>query len=65
MAHAKLHIICGNCGSNQLLSYKIKVEKGDKDIPNRQVVYIFCNNCNTLHDLDDNAKQESTNPIIK
>jgi len=29
MAHAKLHIICGNCGCNHMFDYKIKTEIED------------------------------------
>jgi hypothetical protein len=57
MAHAKLHIICGNCGCNHMFDYKIKTEIDDDTHEEYQTVYIGCNNCGTLHSLDDNAKQ--------
>jgi uncharacterized Zn finger protein len=56
MVMAKLHIICGNCGSNDMFEYKI--DKDAKDFGDRfeEGVYIKCDNCGTLHSLDDNAK---------
>ena len=61
MAHARLHIICGNCGCNTEFDYKIKTEINDDTNEKYQVVYICCNNCSTLHVLDDNAKRNETN----
>lgn len=56
MVRARLHIICGNCGeiatntnpdnlSRTLL--KLRVDKQDGEI------YVFCDNCATLHCLND------------
>jgi hypothetical protein len=58
MANAKLHIICGNCGQNDMFDYKIVSDIDDDTNEEYQTVYIGCNNCNTLHVLDDNAKQK-------
>jgi hypothetical protein len=57
MAHARLHMICGNCGQNDMFDYRISTEINDNTNEKYQLVYIGCNNCNTLHVLDDNAKQ--------
>ena len=56
MAHAKLHIICGNCGCNYMFEYSVREEIDDDGSP-YIVVYIYCKNCHTTHDLEDNAKQ--------
>lgn len=56
MANAKLHMICGNCGQNDMFDYEIETEINDDTNKKYQVVYIGCNNCNTLHLLDDNAE---------
>lgn len=56
MANAKLHIICGNCGQNNMFDYEIVEEINDDTNEPYQTVYIGCNNCHTLHDLEDNAK---------
>ncbi len=60
MAHAKLHIICGNCGCNHMFEYSVSIEIDDDTLQPRSVVYIACRNCGTLHDLEDNAKQIKT-----
>ncbi len=57
MAHAKLHMICGNCGQNDMFDYNISTEIDDDTEEEYQVVYIGCNNCHTLHVLDDNAEK--------
>ncbi len=58
MAHAKLHMICGNCGQNNMFDYHISTEIDDDNYEAYHIVYIGCNNCGTLHVLDDNAKQQ-------
>jgi hypothetical protein len=49
-------MICGNCGQNDMFDYHISLEIDDDTEEECQVVYIGCNNCNTLHVLDDNAE---------
>jgi len=56
MVNARLHIICGNCGQNDMLSYKIKNEIDDDTQEQYQSVDLICNNCHTIHNLDINAK---------
>lgn len=56
MAHARLHMICGNCGCNNEFEHKIEEEINDDTNQKQMVVYIFCNNCNTLHNLENNSK---------
>ena len=56
MANAKLHIICGNCGQNNMFDYEIIEEIDDDTHEPYQRVSIACNNCHTLHDLENNAK---------
>jgi len=58
---AKLHIICGNCGCNDMFDwnyepnlYDITTNAGTEY---EAGVHIICRNCSTLHNLDDNAKQ--------
>ena len=61
MVNARLHIICGNCGSKESFRYEI-VEEIDDDFEElRNVVYIGCDNCHTLHVLDDYAKEFANN----
>ena len=56
MAKSKLHIICGTCGCNDMLSFKIDPKGHDvTDIEPcfKPAVFIACGNCSTLHDLSD------------
>ena len=60
MANAKLHIICGNCGCND--DFTFEVVKDGKDVSDTETkfedaFYIWCENCGTLHDLEDNARK--------
>lgn len=55
MAHAKLHIICGNCGGTE---FYFRIDPQGHDITKEEeeyepAVFISCENCSTLHDLDD------------
>lgn len=58
MAHAKLHMICGNCGCDNMFSYQIGTELNDDTMEEYQYVSICCENCSTIHRLEDNAKLE-------
>lgn len=59
MVMAKLHIICGNCGCNNLFKYEIDIDYDDDKECNYPRVYISCENCATLHSLEDNAEEKS------
>lgn len=63
MARARLHLICGNCGCNDMWSYRITPEGNDIDGEFFPVVYLSCGNCATLHDLADTVR--NTNPNQK
>ena len=56
MVNARLHIICGNCGCNNMLSFRIDDKGHDvtKDIEPKfePAVFIYCRNCSTIHDLE-------------
>lgn len=61
MAAAKLHMICGNCGCNDMFDYHIDPKGHDvtEDEPKFEpAVFIVCNNCATLHDLSKNAEKK-------
>jgi len=57
MVMAKLHIICGNCGSNNMLQYEIVEDYNDDKECNYNRVCIICENCSTIHNLEDNAEE--------
>lgn len=60
MAHAKLHIICGNCGGTD---FTFEIDPKGHDTTDEveeyePAVFISCVNCSTLHDLDDTVPME-------
>ena len=56
MVMARLHIICGNCGCNDELTWQyVEEEREGDEVINPETVWIWCENCGTLHDIDDNA----------
>ncbi|HET8688490.1 MAG TPA: hypothetical protein VFM18_17905 [Methanosarcina sp.] len=58
MAHSRLHIICGNCGSNKDFEFEIDPNGHDYGEGGfRPAVFISCMNCGTLHDLSDHVKE--------
>lgn len=64
MAHSKLHIICGNCGDNTMMTFHIDpegldVSDGD-ETKYEPTVIISCGNCSTIHNLSDNVPMEKT-----
>jgi hypothetical protein len=59
MARANLHLICGNCGSNDEWKWQhVPKEKVGDDVMQDEDVFLTCRNCSTLHSLNDNAKCE-------
>ena len=61
MAHARLHIICGNCGNKDMMTFKIDPQ--GHDITNVETEYepsvsIYCGNCSTVHDLSNTVPME-------
>lgn len=59
MARARLHLICGNCGCNDMWGYRIEPQGTDIDGELFPAVYLSCGNCHTLHDLSDTAKNSN------
>lgn len=61
MVRARLHLICGNCGCNDDFEYTTHDQLvDDNGEPSDHVdVSISCNNCATIHHLEDNAKHKS------
>jgi len=66
MANAKLHVICGNCGCNNSFTFKIDFRgRNDNDGNDYAGVNIICENCSTLHSLEDNAVEKNEASINK
>lgn len=60
MAHSKLNIICGNCGGTEMT---FKIDPKGHDITKVETefepaVFICCENCSTIHDLDKTVPME-------
>jgi len=53
MVIARLHIICGACGDNTSLEWEIVQAE-----PDRQDVFIWCRNCDTLHSLSSELTEK-------
>lgn len=60
MARAKLHIICGNCGCNDMFEYRIDPQGNDTGESFEPTVDITCRNCATIHSLENNAKKKES-----
>lgn len=59
MVMARLHLICGNCGCNNEWEWEYRErEEIDCDVMEDENVWLWCNNCATLHSLNDNAKKK-------
>lgn len=62
MAHARLHVICGNCGCNDQFDFEIDPAGHDITIITpafAPAVYIRCRNCSTLHDLAETMPERT------
>lgn len=57
LARARLHLICGNCGCNDMWEWRHQEKVVDEgEVISDEDVSISCGNCITLHSLNDNAK---------
>lgn len=56
---ARLHLICGNCGCADSFKYRINQDIDDDSGEEYEYVSIICENCSTIHQLDDNAEIET------
>lgn len=58
MARARLHIICGNCGCNDMFTYSVVRDGNDYGTHREDAAYLHCGNCATSHDIGDNASKD-------
>jgi hypothetical protein len=49
MVKESLHVICGNCGRNDMMKFEIDLNEDTME----NDVYILCSNCCTLNNLED------------
>jgi len=61
MAHAKLSIICCNCGADDQFEHTVRTELADADLKPYAVVSITCRNCCTIHYLEDYSNLKDAN----
>ena len=57
MVMARLHIICGNCGCNELFESKLErdfIENENGSFEDETAIH--CKNCSTIHFLSDSIK---------
>jgi hypothetical protein len=57
ISNKRLHIICGMCGSNEMIEYKISEEICDMTNEKIKKVSIICGNCSSLTGLDEVLKE--------
>ena len=60
MVCSKLHVICGNCGCNESLEFKIDPQGhdiSDEYTKFKPAVFITCGNCSTIHDLSQTIQE--------
>lgn len=60
MVMAKIHIICGNCGCNDMWEASIEKDWNDYGDYSTDGIIMKCNNCSTIHDLTGYMKDEAT-----
>lgn len=60
MVRARLHLICGICGSgDDWDDYNVKKNPENEEPKNKHSVSIGCGNCATLHFLDDYMDEQN------
>lgn len=66
MVNARLHIICGNCGSNEDFEWKVDPRGNcDAEGNEHQDVDIICTNCSTIHSLTSVLGDENGRPPLE
>jgi len=52
-----LHLICGNCGCNDEWKWSHVTEENQSgDVMQEEDIFLICENCSTIHSINDNAK---------
>lgn len=64
MAHARLHLICGNCGCADNWTWEISKDANDYEDIQTDDVYILCGNCTTLHSLTNVTNYDPKTNIL-
>ena len=59
ISNPRVHIICGMCGCNSMMKFRIKKETNDDTNQKEDKVYIICDNCGCLTGLDELIKNDN------
>lgn len=54
-----IHLICGKCGCNNMLSFKLSLDGCDNGEYLYPAVFISCENCGTLTGLDEEIEDKT------
>lgn len=57
ISKTRIHIICGLCGDNTMMKFKIKSEISDKTGEKYHAITIICDNCSSTTGLDEILKE--------
>lgn len=58
IANPRVHIICGICGNNKMMKFRIRKEINDCTNEEYQLVTLICDNCSSLTSLCELMKEE-------
>ena len=62
IANPRIHMICGICGDNKSLTFRVSEEEqynDDDQLYTKQEVYISCRNCGSLTGLDEVIEEQN------
>jgi hypothetical protein len=59
IANPRIHMICGICGNNKMLKYKLSKRINDDSGEEYTAVIIICDNCSSITDLDELIEEET------
>lgn len=58
IANPRIHIICGICGNNKMMKFRIGEDINDDTGKKYTTVTIICENCSSITGLDELMKEE-------
>jgi hypothetical protein len=58
IANPRIHIICGICGCNKMLKFRISKDIDDDTDKEKTNVTIICENCSSITGLDELMEEE-------
>ena len=58
IADPRVHLICGICGNNKMMKFRIRKELNDDTAKFENKVSLSCKNCGSLTGLEEIAEEE-------